>query len=243
MPQNGGGRGWSTGASGEREMPELWAELLEWLLLGSERSPRTQKEWAEGRDIHADSLRRIKRDPRFVREWDRRCAELNIHPERTQSVIDSLFRSAAVSYVGLDISQVLTDDHHCGRRVTLHSVAPVVLLGQVTTWYVTRHPNDCGNREAPAPRHPVVAICQQRQFVARLSRDAHLVIPSGLRSVSPGVELHLDGEGKTGVAANNVAQVTLTILLDVTLECEPVSAATKLIGEYLDDLSLSAHAL
>ena len=95
MPQNGGGRGWSTGASGEREMPELWAELLEWLLLGSERSPRTQKEWAEGRDIHADSLRRIKRDPRFVREWDRRCAELNIHPERTQSVIDSLFRSAS----------------------------------------------------------------------------------------------------------------------------------------------------
>ena len=95
MPQNGGGRGWSTGESGERVMPELWAELLEWLLLGSERSPRTQKEWAEGRDIHADSLRRIKRDPRFVKEWDRRCAELNIHPERTQSVIDSLFRSAA----------------------------------------------------------------------------------------------------------------------------------------------------
>ena len=27
--------------------------------------------------------------------WDRRCAELNIHPERTQSVIDALFRQAA----------------------------------------------------------------------------------------------------------------------------------------------------
>ena len=48
-----------------------------------------------GRDVHVDSLRRIKRDPRFVREWDRRCAELNIHPERTQSVIDSLFKQAA----------------------------------------------------------------------------------------------------------------------------------------------------
>ena len=95
MPQNGGGRGWAVGASGEREMPGLWAELLEWLLLGPERSPRTQKEWSEGRDIHVDSLRRIKRDPRFVKEWDRRCAELNIHPERTQSVIDSLFRQAA----------------------------------------------------------------------------------------------------------------------------------------------------
>ena len=95
MPQNGGGRGWTVGSSGEREMPELWAELLEWLLLGPERSPRTQKEWVAGRDIHVDSLRRIKRDPRFVKEWDRRCAELNIHPERTQSVIDSLFRLAS----------------------------------------------------------------------------------------------------------------------------------------------------
>ena len=95
MPQNVGGRGWTVDESGKREMPELWAELLEWLLLGPERSPRTQREWAEGRDIHVDSLRRIKRDPRFVKEWDRRCAELNIHPERTQSVIDSLFKLAS----------------------------------------------------------------------------------------------------------------------------------------------------
>jgi hypothetical protein len=36
----------------------------------------------------------MKRDVRFVREWNRRCAELNIHPERTQSVIDSLHRMA-----------------------------------------------------------------------------------------------------------------------------------------------------
>ena len=45
--------------------------------------------------MHKDSLRRIKRDPRFVKEWDRRAAELNIHPERTQSVIDALFAQAA----------------------------------------------------------------------------------------------------------------------------------------------------
>ena len=94
MPQNGGGRGWTVSETGEKEMPELWGELLEWLLLGPERSPRTQKEWAEGRDIHVDSLRRIKRDPRFAKEWDRRAAELNVHPERTQSVIDSLHVAA-----------------------------------------------------------------------------------------------------------------------------------------------------
>jgi ribosome-binding protein aMBF1 (putative translation factor) len=44
--------------------------------------------------MHEDSVRRIKRDQRFAREWDRRCAELNIHPERTQSVIDSLHAQA-----------------------------------------------------------------------------------------------------------------------------------------------------
>ena len=37
MPQNAGGRGWLVGASGEREMPDLWAELLEWLLKDSAR--------------------------------------------------------------------------------------------------------------------------------------------------------------------------------------------------------------
>ena len=58
-------------------------------------SPRTQKEWAAANGCHEDSVRRIKRDPRFFREWDRRAAELNIHPERTQSVIDALFRQAA----------------------------------------------------------------------------------------------------------------------------------------------------
>ena len=41
-----------------------------------------------------DSIRRIKRDTRFAKEWDRRAAELNIHPERTQGVIDALHAQA-----------------------------------------------------------------------------------------------------------------------------------------------------
>jgi len=45
--------------------------------------------------MHADSLRRIKRDPRFIKEWDRRASELNINPERVQSVIDALWAAAA----------------------------------------------------------------------------------------------------------------------------------------------------
>ena len=95
MPANGGGTGWSWDEElGERVMPKLWQSLLEWFLKGPDRVPSTQKDWAAANGCHEDSVRRIKRDPRFFREWDRRAAELNVHPERTQSVIDSLHSQA-----------------------------------------------------------------------------------------------------------------------------------------------------
>ena len=95
MAQNGGGKGWKVDPdSGEKTMPKSWRNLLDWLLQGPDRDPRTQYEWAELNGMHEDSVRRIKRDQRFAKEWDRRCAELNIHPERTQSVIDSLHAQA-----------------------------------------------------------------------------------------------------------------------------------------------------
>ena len=95
MPANGGGNGWTWDEeSGERIMPPLWQDLLEWFLKGPDRDPKTQREWAAERGCHEDSVRRIKRDVRFAKEWDRRAAELNIHPERTQSVIDSLHQQA-----------------------------------------------------------------------------------------------------------------------------------------------------
>ena len=95
MAQNGGGKGWKVDPdSGEKTMPKSWRNLLDWLLQGPDRDPRTQYEWAAENGVHEDSIRRIKRDQRFAKEWDRRCAELNIHPERTQSVIDSLHAAA-----------------------------------------------------------------------------------------------------------------------------------------------------
>jgi len=100
MAQNGGGRGWIADPdTGQKQMPELWKDLLEWLLRGPERSPATQRDWAADNNIHEDSVRRIKRDSRFVKEWDRRAAELNINPERVQSVIDSLWQQAAAGDV------------------------------------------------------------------------------------------------------------------------------------------------
>lgn len=96
MAQNGGGRGWKTDEdSGVQTMPDRWRLLLDWVLAGPERTPPTQKEWAAENGMHEDSIRRIKRDVRFVREWDRRAAELNVHPERTQTVIDALYGAAA----------------------------------------------------------------------------------------------------------------------------------------------------
>jgi len=95
VPQNGGGRGWKVDeATGEYAMPPKWRALMEWLLEGPDRDPAFQYEWAAANGLHEDSVRRMKRDVRFVREWNRRCAELNIHPERTQSVIDSLHAAA-----------------------------------------------------------------------------------------------------------------------------------------------------
>jgi hypothetical protein len=80
-------------------MPDSWRQFLDWLLSGPDRKPLFQYEWAAENDLHEDSLRRWKRDSRFIREWDRRAAELNIHPERTQSVIDALHAQAVAGSV------------------------------------------------------------------------------------------------------------------------------------------------
>ncbi len=95
MPQNGGGRGWQLDeSSGQKTMPKKWTQLLDWLLQGPDRDPKHQYEGAAEAGIHEDSVRRIQRCVRFAKEWDRRAAELNIHPERTQSVIDALHQQA-----------------------------------------------------------------------------------------------------------------------------------------------------
>ena len=95
MAQNGGGKGWKTDdESGVKVMPDRWADLLDWLLQGPDRVPSHQYEWAAANGVHEDSIRRMKRDSRFARECDRRAAELNVHPERTQGVIDALHGAA-----------------------------------------------------------------------------------------------------------------------------------------------------
>ena len=95
MPQNGGGKGWLTDQdTGQKVMPKEWEDFLEWLL-SEERVPSTARAWCDERGLNERSVRRWKVDPRFVREWDRRASELNVHPERTQSVVNALYKQAA----------------------------------------------------------------------------------------------------------------------------------------------------
>ena len=99
MPQNGGGKGWKTDPeTGEQVMPDKWKAYLDWLL-SEGREPATTREWAIQYDVNERTVRRWKHDSRFIREWDRRAAELNVHPERTQSVIDALHAAAVTGDV------------------------------------------------------------------------------------------------------------------------------------------------
>lgn len=92
--QNGGGRGWKYDPElGEKVMPEGWQHFLDWLV-SDPKDPATQYEYAESVGVHPDSLTRIKRDQRFIKEWEKRAAELNISVDRVQGVVDSLHRSA-----------------------------------------------------------------------------------------------------------------------------------------------------
>ena len=99
MPQNGGGKGWATDPdTGQLRMPDDWARYLDWLL-DENRVPSTSVAWAEENGYNDRTVRRWKADPRFIREWDRRAAELNVHPERTQGVVDALHRAAVAGDV------------------------------------------------------------------------------------------------------------------------------------------------
>jgi hypothetical protein len=79
-------------------MPDKWKSYLDWLL-SEGREPATTREWAIQNDVNERTVRRWKNDSRFIREWDRRAAELNVHPERTQSVIDALHAAAVTGDV------------------------------------------------------------------------------------------------------------------------------------------------
>jgi hypothetical protein len=67
-------------------------EFIEWLV-NPERQGN-QKEWAEAHGIHVNTLFNWKKQKFFRDEWEKRAAELNVSPERTQAVINAIFKAA-----------------------------------------------------------------------------------------------------------------------------------------------------
>lgn len=68
---------------------------LEWLcVVPSERKPATKAAYAELVGVSTETLRRWEKDDVFRREWERRSGEIVGSPERSQQVLETLYRQA-----------------------------------------------------------------------------------------------------------------------------------------------------
>lgn len=68
---------------------------LEWLCtVPSERKPGTKQAYADGVGVSTETLRRWEKDESFRREWERRSGEIVGSPERSQQVLETLYRQA-----------------------------------------------------------------------------------------------------------------------------------------------------
>lgn len=68
---------------------------LEWLcVVPSERKPATKAAYAELAGVSTETLRRWEKDEVFRREWERRSGEIVGSPERSQQVLETLYRQA-----------------------------------------------------------------------------------------------------------------------------------------------------
>lgn len=70
-------------------------EFIDWLIEPQQtRDPKTQKEFGKTINAPTTTLSKWKKDMKFREEWDRRLHDLNISPDRIQSVIDSMWAQA-----------------------------------------------------------------------------------------------------------------------------------------------------
>jgi hypothetical protein len=68
---------------------------LDWLCTApSERKPRTKEAMASELGVNITTLRRWEKKPHFKAEWQERVDELQGSPERTQAVLDILYKKA-----------------------------------------------------------------------------------------------------------------------------------------------------
>lgn len=75
------------------ELTRLQEEYLDWLLLDPDlRIPSTNGAWAEAHGISANTLTNWKKIPIFEQRWKDGIRGQAVNPERTQMLLDSLFK-------------------------------------------------------------------------------------------------------------------------------------------------------
>ena len=74
-------------------LTRLQEEYLDWLLLPSElRDPSTNQAWAEKNKVSVNTLTNWKKNPTFEARWKDGIKGMAVSPERTQMLLDSLFK-------------------------------------------------------------------------------------------------------------------------------------------------------
>jgi hypothetical protein len=69
-------------------------KYLNWLMTPPPfRIPPTKQEFADQNGLDSSTLRRWDKKPAFRAEWEKRVAELQGSPERTQRLLDSLYEA------------------------------------------------------------------------------------------------------------------------------------------------------
>jgi len=76
-----------------KELTRIQEEYLDWLLLPSElKSPHTNTEWAAEHSLTLNTLTNWKKLPMFAERWKDGIKGMAVSPERTQMLLDSLFK-------------------------------------------------------------------------------------------------------------------------------------------------------
>lgn len=76
-----------------KELTRAQLEYLEWLCLPEPlRFPETKKAYAEEHGVTTQTLINWEKNPLFRDEWDFRIKDMAVSPERTQMLLDSLYK-------------------------------------------------------------------------------------------------------------------------------------------------------
>lgn len=76
-----------------KELTRLQLEYLEWLCLPEDlRFPDTKKAWAAEHKVTTQAMHKWEQIPLFRDEWDFRIKGMAVSPERTQLLLDSLYK-------------------------------------------------------------------------------------------------------------------------------------------------------